>query len=150
MPKLTPIEDVTELKTGDILKTTTETPTVRHFAVVFHRNGVAMVADNSFLTKRIDIFNVEDYLKQRNVIGVIRNEKTLAVTDQRVEDKIKEHRARGYRFFSFNCEDFVRDICDCDLGVDQRIIYLLVIPIIIVGSLVGLFYILKRNPINNK
>lgn len=122
-PSIIPISEVERFQTGDILVTTSIVPLVHHFAIAFVRNGKLMVADNAFGSGKLEVFEMAEYAKMRNIVGIIRNAKTTALTDSLIEEKIVEGQKINYRFFSFNCEDFIRNTCSCNIGLDQRIYY---------------------------
>lgn len=84
------------------------------------------MADNVFWSQKLEVSTWDDYLKERNIVGVIRNANTQAVTDAYVQQKVEEAKKINYNFFSYNCEDFVRSVCGCYIGTDQRIKYMLI------------------------
>lgn len=140
LTKIIPISQVSEFKTGDILQTTSVVPFVRHYAIIFYKDNIGYVADNSFTDGCIRIFTLSQYQEDQDIVGIIRTPNTLNITDELIEQKISEHKPKGYRFFTFNCENFIRDICGCQFGLDQRIVYLGIIPaIIILSGIAGYF-----------
>lgn len=113
------------LQTGDILVTASVVPFIRHYAVFYYdERGKPTVADNSFLSGKLDTFDEKAYKTLRTITGVIRNENTTSLTNAYIQKKVEEGKKKNYQFFSFNCEDFVRSVCGCTFGTDQRISYL--------------------------
>lgn len=112
--------------TGDILVTSSFVPTINHFAIVYYQDGVPMVADNVFWSHKLEVTTLEDYKKQRNIIAVIRGDETMNLTDDYIKQKVEKAKNINYKFFDYNCEDFVRDVCKCNIGTDQRRTYSLV------------------------
>ena len=113
--------------TGDILVTSSFVPTVNHFAIVFKQDGQDMVADNVFWSHKLEVSPLEDYKKQRNIIGILRGDETMSLTDDYIKQKVDKAKNINYKFFDYNCEDFVRDVCKCNIGYDQRKFYALVL-----------------------
>lgn len=128
--------------TGDILVVGTwPIPLFDHFAIVFYRNGTGYVAHNSFRSKKIIISGLDEFVKSRKVRRVILSNGLQ--TDDYIYNKTVELNKQGktYNFFGYNCEEYVREVCGCDWGTDQRrefIIYflLLVIVAIIVDGII--------------
>lgn len=118
----------TPLQTGDILITSSFVPLIKHYAVYYHdAAGQPTVADNVFWSQKLEVSPLDDYKKVRNIIGIIRNDNTTGLTDAYIQKKVEEAKQMNYQFFGFNCEDFVRSVCGCYIGVDQRIKYMLFI-----------------------
>lgn len=120
------------LQTGDILVTTSFVPLIRHFAVYYKdQNDQPTVADNVFWSQKLEVSGIDQYKKSRNIIGIIRNENTISLTDKFIQDKVEQAKKMNYQFFAFNCEDFVRSVCGCYIGTDQRIKYMVAIILIL-------------------
>lgn len=137
-----PINEVTDYRTGDVL--VSKVKFLRHFAILFYQNGKPLVADNSFGTARVDVFNLDEYRQIRDVIGIIRTPETEKLTDEAIEQGIEEAKITGYKFFKFNCEDFIRSICHCYIGDDQRVYYAkmllgIIVIIMAISILRGIF-----------
>lgn len=127
-----PYSASTPLQTGDILVTTSVVPLIQHFAVYYHdQNNQPSVADNVFWSQKLEVSGIDDYKKKRNIIGIIRNNNTINLTDKFIQDKVEEAKKMNYQFFAFNCEDFVRSVCGCYIGTDQRIKYMILIIFIL-------------------
>lgn len=123
-----PYSPSTPLQTGDILVTTSVVPLIRHFAVYYRdQNNNPSVADNVFWSQKLEVSGVDDYKAKRNIIGIIRNNNTVNLTDKFIQEKVEEAKKMNYQFFAFNCEDFVRSVCGCYIGTDQRIKYMILI-----------------------
>lgn len=120
------------LQTGDILVTTSFVPLIHHFAVYYKdQNNQPSVADNVFWSQKLEVSGIDDYKKKRNIIGIIRNNNTINLTDKFIQGKVEEAKKMNYQFFAFNCEDFVRSVCGCYIGTDQRIKYMILIIFIL-------------------
>lgn len=131
-----PYDKNMELKTGDILVTSSIVPIIKHFAIVYSKDGQQTVADNVFWSGKVEVSSLEDYKKVRNIIGVMRNTETKSLSDEEIQKKVEEAKKINYRFFSYNCEDFVRRVCGCDIGFDQRKKFIIIILIIIFTILI--------------
>lgn len=127
------------LQTGDILITTSFVPLIRHYAIYYHdTSGKPLVADNVFWSHKLEVSPIDEYKKARNIIGIIRNENTTSLTDEYIQSKVEQAKQMNYQFFGFNCEDFVRSVCGCYIGIDQRIKYMVLIIFILTAII--LFY----------
>jgi hypothetical protein len=139
MPRMIPYDEVRDFFTGDIYVTKSVVPLVTHWAIAFRRNGVDMIADNSFINKLVNVFTLEDYQKSRDIYGIIRNNCTLRVTDDQVENAIDTSKEINYRFWVFNCQDFVAYASNfCYQGIDQRVKWGLILLGIIIVVLIFL------------
>lgn len=110
-----------EYKTGDILITGTwPIPIFDHYAICFYKDGVGYVAHNSFRSKKIIITPLEEFTTLRKIRKVISTNDNL--TDHYIYNKTVELNKEGktYNFFGYNCESYVREICKCNWGTDQR------------------------------
>lgn len=116
-------------QTGDILKTDSFTiPFSRHYAIYFMKDGVGYVAHNP-LKPAITIEPVNDFLKGRKFFGVVAH---ADLTDQQIYHKATMLKNRRTWSLFYNCEDFIREICNCWLGIDQRLIFVGFVVIMIV------------------
>lgn len=121
-----------KLQTGDILVTTSVVPLIQHFAVYYRdQNNQPTVADNVFWSQKLEVSGIDEYKAKRNIIGIIRNNNTTGLTDRFIQEKVEEAKKMNYQFFAFNCEDFVRSVCGCYIGIDQRIKYMLLLIFIL-------------------
>lgn len=145
---------VEDLKTGDVFSTPSKFPKdspifpdwlfppVSHVGIiVIEDDGRAMVVHNPFGGKP-EYVPFEKVFDKRNIDRIIRTGVTKDVIMERFhhcEDEFKCN-TRPYEFLNFNCEDFVRSICQCDIGFDQRkgwaigIAVGLIIIIILIGK----------------
>lgn len=113
-----PISQVTDFKTGDIYITKCTYPIIQHHAIAFYRDGVPSIAD---MDDSLQVFTLDDYKKKRTILGIIRNDKTLAVTDAQVENAIVNYNDSNYSLLFKNCQDFVYCIVN-GYCPDQRVI----------------------------
>lgn len=128
--------------TGDILVVLTQPiPLFNHFAIVFYREGKGFVAHNSFLSVEVIITPLDEFLKRK----VLKVYPVAGLTDEYIYNKAIECNANNktYNFFGYNCESFVREVCGCDFGTDQRKSFLIVTFSVII-ILVILWWIFKR------
>lgn len=138
-PNMTLISQVTDFKTGDIVITKSVVPFVQHYAIAFYRDGIPMIADNSFINKQINVYTYDEYKKSRTILGIVRNECTLNITDAKIEQAVKDWSPIKYNFFGFtnnkgiggNCEDFTASF-GCNHGTDQRVKWGIGILIVII------------------
>lgn len=113
-----------EYSTGDVLEVNSHSfiPNVsfaRHYGMYFLREGIPYVAHNSFSTGKIEIEPFDDFMKNRVVYRVINH---VDLTDEEIDAKATElQETKDYKFYTYNCEDFVRELCQCNLGFDQRL-----------------------------
>lgn len=144
-------------KTGDILVVPTwPVPLFNHFAIVFYKdemiNGVLQkvpyVAHNSFKSminrekENILIEPLSHFLALRKVRSVISTDGRH--TDEEIYNKALELNEKGkkYDFFGYNCEGFVREVCGCSWGVDQRKEF--IVFVLGIGLIVGAIYLFFR------
>lgn len=124
-------------KTGDILVVGTwPIPIFDHYAIVFYKDGVGYVAHNSFKTKSIITTPLKEFTDTRTIRRVISTDNKL--TDEYIFNKTNElnNEGKNYNFFGYNCESYVRDICGCNWGTDQRKEFLLFLLLLIVLSII--------------
>lgn len=130
-------------ETGDILVVPTEPIQMfDHFAIVFYYKGKGYVAHNSFLKKTIVFDPLDEFCNTREVLRVIKP--TTQLTDDAIYKKALTLNQAGvkYNFFGYNCESFVREACNCDIGIDQRELMLIIIGILTFMSI--LLYSIRR------
>lgn len=133
--------DGEKLQTGDVIKTKSHTPLFFHYGVVLHENGRVLIAHNPYKGS-IVVEPFESFGKDRPIYRVFRNEKTVALTDEKILQKVKELKNNPYDGLAHNCEDGVKDITGLtskDIGMDDRWAW---VAIFIVASLVILLLIL--------
>lgn len=135
------------LRVGDIVEMSSRVPSsswffsnmvvtfVKHYGVVVERDGVLMIAHNPFGGKP-EIVSMEAIFSDRKPERVLRTNKTNDEIMQRFNscmiDKNMQCKNESYKFFNFNCEDFVSYVCDCNIGHDQRVIYFGTIAVVII------------------
>lgn len=123
-------------KTGDILVVGTwPIPMFNHFAIVFYKDCIGYVAHNSFRSKKIMLTGLDEFTKSRKIWKVIPTDGKL--TNEEIYNKTVELNKQGktYNFFGYNCEEYVREVCQCNWGMDQRkefIIFIIIVIIIII------------------
>lgn len=128
--------------TGDILVVLTQPiPIFNHFAIVFYREGKAYVAHNSFLSGEVIITPLDEFLKRK----VLKVYPVPGLTDEHIYNKAIECNAhrKTYDFFGFNCEEFVREVCGCNFGTDQRKSFIIV-SLAVIAIVAIAWWIFKR------
>ena len=138
MPKFLPVTDETAFWTGDVLRVHSDYHIIDHYAVVFSENGQQYIAEK-LPSEEIKKELLIDYRKRRKLTGYLRNANTMAVTDEMVLEMISKCNEKKYNMLRFNCEDFVRQVCKCDVGISQRQKWGLGIAGTIIGSFLGYF-----------
>lgn len=113
-----------EYTTGDVLEVNSHSiiPSIspaRHYAMYFERDGVPYVAHNAFSTGKIEIEPFDKFMEGRVVYRIINH---ADLTNEEIDARATELQGKkDYKFFSYNCEDFVREMCQCHVGFDQRL-----------------------------
>lgn len=118
MAEFKSISPNTQYLTGDVLRIKSDYWLIDHYAIVFSRNGKQYVAEG--VPEGIQVELLSDYVKRRTMTGLLRDKNTALVTDQNVIDKIDECGKKEWKLFGFNCEDFVAETCNCDIGLIQK------------------------------
>lgn len=127
---------ISKYNTGDILVVGTwPIPIFDHFAIVFYRDGKGYVAHNSFKSQTIIITSLDEFVNTRPIRRVISTNGKL--TDEYIYNRTLELNAEGktYNFFGYNCESYVRDVCGCNWGMDQRrefILFILIVTVLLI------------------
>lgn len=117
-----------EYKTGDVLEVNSYSiiPGIvftKHYAIYFLKDGIPYVTHNSFSTGKIEIEPFDEFMRGRKVYRVLNH---VDLTDEEIYNKSLELQAKkGYNFFTYNCEDYIGEICKCYMGFDQRIGWLI-------------------------
>lgn len=110
-----------EYTTGDILETTSQTFKLMatHYAIVFSCDGVQYVAHHPNSSHRkVVIEPLSEFLTKRKVLRVICH---VDFSDEVIISRVKFLQSRReYSLLNYNCEDFIRELCNCDIDVDQR------------------------------
>lgn len=131
-----------QYSTGDILVVLTQPiPLFNHFAIVFYREGKGYVAHNSFLSGYVIITPLEEFLKRK----VLKVYPVDGLTDEYIYNKTLECNSKNktYDFFGYNCESFVKEVCGCNFGMDQRKSFAIVSFSVII-IVVILWFVFKR------
>lgn len=120
------IPERNKLQAGDILEISSKVPNkvplvggtivpvIKHFGMVVFIDGKLSVAHNPYLGVPI-IETYEAYTKDRKVERVMRT----FLTNEQVLERFEEYKHHKYTFCKYNCEDFIRDMCDCCIGTNQ-------------------------------
>lgn len=133
MANWTKINNISDLQPGDIIEVPSKVPNnarifpgfivpfVKHYAmIVFVKdeqgNDKLSVVHNTFLGQP-HIDPIEAITEERPINRILRTNIPNATVLERY-NKCKENK---YAIFGFNCESFVRSICNCNIGTDQRI-----------------------------
>lgn len=111
------------MKTGDVIISSSIFPLVKHYGIIICYNNQTLVAHNSYSTGCIEIDTYNDFKKTRQIHGIIPTEKTIN-PEQLLNEVNEIKQQKRYDFFNYNCEDFVKQVCGCVIGNDQRIIWL--------------------------
>lgn len=135
------IGDVIEIS-SKIVDTEIVTPFIKHVGIVVFVNDELQIAHNPY-GGRPEIITLNKFL------GPVRTIERIFHTNQANEEILKRYdecKNTDYKFFKFNCEDFVSCVCDCYIGQDQRKWYFgITITLIIVGSIIGvLIYLINK------
>ena len=144
MATFLPVTPASQLKTGDILKVDSFVPLVDHYAIVFESGGKQYIAENKFITGGLASEPLDEYRLRRNITGYLRNDKTQLVTNEQITSKMQECYEDGYKFWQFNCEDFVRFASGEEIGYDQRKKWGWAVSGVILGGIVGYFAFRKK------
>jgi len=118
---------------------------IRHYAIVYQKDGIQYVAEHKPLSHGLRTNLLSNYLNDRAVTGLVRSDKTMALTDDYIQKKVNDCSPIGYRLLTYNCEDFIRDICDCDIGYDQRKKFLNILLLSIIAIILLYFLFTKKN-----
>lgn len=128
------ISDKSELQVGDIFEISSKFPSDHPIfpdvvvPIVNHYGIIAMVKDEYGNDQKVVIHNTifgkphidpidKVIVPNRPIKRIIR---TNTPNDE-IMDRFSSCSGENYRFWNFNCEDFVSKMCDgCDIGYDQR------------------------------
>lgn len=136
MNKWIKIDSIDELQPGDIIEveaTILLFPGVfKHYGIVITENGENKIIQN--IGKETHIAPLEEVIKNKPIQRVMRTNLSNEVVAQR----FNECKLKKYSFFKNNCEDIIREICQCDIGFDQRRFVALILLILIILILVYL------------
>lgn len=123
-----------ELQEGDILELNTDYPFLLHYAVVVIENNKKKCAHYPY-PKSPCIENL-DYVINNRPDSTIRRVLRTGVSSKDIIDnhnKIEMSSKENFFYWlsKYNCEDYVRQVTENGVGVDQRVTALLVFIIII-------------------
>ena len=129
-------------QTGDILEVNSYSiiPGIvftKHYGIYFLIDGIPHITHNSFSTGKIEIKPFDDFMRGRKVYRILNH---VNLTDEEIYNKALELKSKkGYNFFSYNCEDYIGEVCKCNMGFDQRIGWLLGLS----GAIVFIYILFK-------
>lgn len=108
--------DILEVNSYSIIKGVTFS---KHYGILFFINDVPYITHNSFSTGKIEIEPFEKFIKGRKIYKVLNH---VNLTDKEILYKsLKLQKEKKYNFFTYNCEDYIKELCKCNIGFDQRI-----------------------------
>jgi hypothetical protein len=117
------------IQVGDIIETNSDYPLLHHFGIAFKRDNGSrngsqiLIAD---FNGEMKAWTVPAYENFRKIYGIIRNDETAKVTDEQVEEAMRNWTGFKWRT-NRSCIDFVQSICpNADLGLDQRVKFALI------------------------
>lgn len=130
--------DLQSLRVGDIVEMSSKVPSnnrffpdlvvtfVKHYGVVVEQNGKLMIAHNPYggvpeIVSFDKIFT--NRLPDRVMHTNATNEQIIERMNSCAIDKRQTCKNASYKFWHFNCEDFVCYVCQCNIGADQRVVY---------------------------
>lgn len=141
-----------QLKVGDIVEMSSKVPSnnrffpnllvtfVKHFGIIVEQDGELKVLHNPYDGSPL-IETQEKVFYKREPDRVLHTE----VTNEQILEKFEGCKNKKYKFWEFNCEDFVSEICGCNIGKDQRIYYFGAIGVVIFLAVVlTITYILVK------
>lgn len=112
---------------GDIVEVSSKIPSkipvlggkvvspVKHYGMIVFVDGKLSVAHNPTAGRPI-IEPIDVYTRERNIERVLRT----FMTNEQVLQRFEMFKNKKYTFCKYNCEDFVRSMCDCDItGIHQ-------------------------------
>ena len=136
--KWIPISEVSELRSGDVFACPTKVPKsspilaglvvpiISHVGMIVIIDGETKVIHNPF-DGSPEIVPYESIFTDRKIGRIIRTNITTEEILSRFREcedqykcNIRDEYAKEYKFFYRNCEDFVRSLCNCNIGFDQR------------------------------
>lgn len=134
------IGDVIEIS-SKIVNTEIVTPFIKHFGIVLSVDNELRIAHNPY-GERPEIITINKFLGARKIERIFHTNKT----NEQILTRYDECKNTDYKFFIFNCEDFVSCVCDCYIGQDQRKWYFGVgITLVVVGAVIGvLVYLITK------
>lgn len=91
--------------------------------------------------RNILIEPLDEFLAIRKVNGVIPTNGRH--TDDEIHSKacLFNDQGKKYDFFGYNCESFVREVCGCSWGMDQRKEFILfLLEIFLIGTIIYLIF----------
>lgn len=118
------------LQPGDIVEMSSRVPSnnrlfanmivtfVKHYGIAVNVNNEIMIAHNPY-GKQPEIVSQSTIFNGRQPDRIMHTQ----ITNNEILNRFAQCQNNAYKFFQFNCEDFVRSICACQIGVDQRVSY---------------------------
>lgn len=113
-----------EYRTGDVLEVNSYSiiPGIvftKHYGIYFLKDGIPYITHNSFSTGRIEIQPFDEFMRGRKVYRIFNH---ANLTDEEIYNKsLRLQQQKKYKFFTYNCEDYIGEVCGCNMGFDQRI-----------------------------
>lgn len=132
------------LNVGDIVEMSSKIPStnpilgnivvvfVKHYGIVFNDNGILKIVHNPFGGSP-EIRTIAEMFDTRRPERIYKS----GVTNEQIIERYNNCKQNNYKFWTFNCEDFVSEICDCNIGRDQRVYYFGVAGTIITLAVIG-------------
>lgn len=144
--------DLKSLHVGDIVEMSSKVPStnrffpdmvvvfVKHYGVVVEQNDVLMIAHNPYGGVP-EIVSFDKIFENRLPDRILHTSKTNSEILNRFNscllDEKQNCKNASYKFWKFNCEDFVCYVCDCNIGRDQRMYYFGTSTVVILLAIVA-------------
>lgn len=141
------------LQPGDIVEMSSKIPStnpifgnivvvfVKHYGVVFRDTDNEIKIVHNPFGGAPEIRTIAEMFDTRKPERIYKT----SVTSEQIIEKFNACKSNTYKFWTFNCEDFVSQICDCNIGRDQRMYYFSVAGTIITLAVIGtITYILIK------
>lgn len=101
-------------------------PWFNHLGIVVHKEGTVCVAHNipqdksNIWRQNVLIEPLDVFLGSKKVRGVISTNGRH--TDEEIHQKVEllNKQDKKFSIFGYNCEDFVREVCGCSWGINQK------------------------------
>lgn len=133
----------TILQTGDVLETDSSLPIVRHYGIVYYKDGKAQVTHNPGGEAKPVTESLDEFKSKREIYRIFRNKKTLKLTDEEIVRCYEEQKHFKWNFFTNNCEDYIKNIANTRLGVDNRV-WMIVAVVVVVSVVIGIIMKTKK------
>lgn len=123
-----------ELKEGDIIELGTEYPLLKHYCVVVIKDGKQQLAHYPYPSSPC-IEDIDYVLNNRPDNRILRVMRTGLQSKEIIENHNNIEIPKQGDFcswlFSYNCEDYIRQITGKKIGTDQRVYAVMAVIIII-------------------